>query len=410
MSRTNTPSSAVIRRALTFSLVFTGALVAGRLPADDSPFTPGAPERTVRFEKRLLAIDANEGSAVVDVNRDGKLDIIAGRNWYAAPDFVPRPVREMGEFSDYCHSNGDHIHDVNGDGWPDVVASSFLDEGVWWYENPGKDTLEKGLLWKAHLLQKTHGENEVNYLRDIDRDGTPELIVDRWLPDSPLAVYGIHRDQDGGAYHLERFELSPHGNDHGMGFGDIDGDGREDILSGRGWWQRPEGDPLRTPWAFHADWQLPGASCPMLVVDLTGDGRNDVLWGRGHDFGLYWREQLEPESGKTQWREHLIDKSYSQNHCLHLADLDGDGDDELITGKRVRAHSGNDPGGKDPSCLYYYDWDRDALRFTRYTIDEGNGVGTGLQINAVDLDGDGRIDLVMSGKSGAWVLWNQGRR
>ncbi|HLU49500.1 MAG TPA: VCBS repeat-containing protein, partial [Planctomycetota bacterium] len=375
--------------ALHIVLLAAAILAVGGIPAlrADDAVAIGDPASAVRFEKQLLAIDANEGSAIVDVDQDGKLDVVAGRFWFQAPRFVPRPVRQIAEFGDYCHSNSDLIHDVNGDGWPDVIASSFLDEGVWWYENPKKETLEKGLLWKAHLLAKTHGENEVNYLRDLDGDGKPELVVNRWAANSPLWVYGLKRTSE--AFGLERFDLSPHGNDHGMGFGDINGDGREDILSGRGWWERPEGDPLRNEWTFHQDWQLSGASCPMLVVDLTGDGRNDVIWGRGHDFGLYWREQLEPESGKTRWREHLIDKSYSQNHCLHLADIDGDGKDDLITGKRVRAHSGNDPGGKDPSCLYYYTWDRDARRFTRYTIDEGNGVGTGLQINTGDLDGDG---------------------
>jgi hypothetical protein len=364
--------------------------------------------RALRFEKRLLAVSANEGSAVVDVDRDGHLDIVAGRSWFRAPDFVPYPVREIGEFSDYLHSNSDLIHDVNGDGWPDVVSSSFLDEGIWWYENPGRETLEKGLLWKPHLFRKTHGENEANYLRDIDGDGTPELVVNRWKPNSELRVYRFAKSSDGSPA-LDVHELCSEGNEHGIGFGDINGDGREDILSGRGWWERPEGDPLRSKWTFHADWSFAGASCPMIVVDLNRDGRNDVIWGRGHDFGLYWREQLPPLEGRTQWKETTIDKSFSESHCLAWADLDGDGTSELITGKRVRAHSGNDPGGMDPSCFFYYEWDAEKQRFVRYTIDEANGVGSGLQINVVDIDADGAVDIIVSGKSGTWLLRNMGR-
>ncbi len=75
----------------------------------------------------------------------------------------------------------------------------------------------------------------------------------------------------------------------------------------------------------------------------------------------------------------------------------------------MRAHSGNDPGGKDPTCFYYYKWSRQTKRFTRYTIDEKGGVGTGLQINTTDLNGDGALDIVVGGKSGTWVLLNQGR-
>ena len=385
------------------------ACPSGDLAAEGERVSPviGNAVDTIKFSKQRLIISANEGNAVADINRDGQLDIVAGRNWYAAPDFVPRPLRQIDEFADYLHSNGDHVFDVNGDGWPDVFASSFHNEGVWWYENPKGENLDKGLLWKAHLLRKTHGENEVNYLRDIDGDGVPELIVNRWRKNSPLVAWRL-RMANGGGYTLEEHVLSPKGNAHGFGFGDINGDGREDILSGMGWWERPTGDPLKGEWAFHAEWTLEGASCPMLVLDLTGDGRNDIIWGKGHDYGLYWSEQ-QSTGGAIGWKEHLIDSSYSQSHCLHWADVDGDGEGELITGKRVRAHSGNDPGGKEPTCLYYYEWDRQKRRFARYTIDEKGGVGTGLQINTIDLNGDGSLDIVVGGKSGTWILRNLGR-
>ncbi len=165
-----------------FCAAALGLWPSGDLAAEGERVSPaiGNAADTVKFSKQRLIISANEGNAVADINRDGQLDVVAGRNWYAAPDFVPRPLRQIDEFADYLHSNGDHVFDVNGDGWPDVFASSFHNEGVWWYENPKGENLEKGLLWKAHLLKKTHGENEVNYLRDIDGDGVPELIVNRW--------------------------------------------------------------------------------------------------------------------------------------------------------------------------------------------------------------------------------------
>ncbi|MCZ6794925.1 MAG: VCBS repeat-containing protein [Planctomycetota bacterium] len=391
---------------LLFGLVvFPLSLAAPEAP--DAPLL-GDPRETVKFSKKLLVVSANEGSAIADIDRDGRLDVVAGRNWYRAPEFVPHALRHVEEFADYLHSNGDHVLDVNGDGWPDVLSSSFHDQGVWWYENPGAAGLEKGLLWKTHLLRKTHGENEVNYVRDIDGDGRPELIVNRWRENAPLVAWKLVEKD--GSWTLEERELSPRGNAHGMGFGDINGDGREDILSGWGWWERPAGKPLENEWRFHRDWTLRGASCPMIVTDLNADGRNDVIWGRGHDYGLYWREQLPPGAdGRSRWREHVIDRTYSQAHCLHRADIDGDGEAELITGKRVRAHSGKDPGGEDPTCLYYYKWDRKKSRFTRYTIDEKGGVGTGLQVRTADLDGDGRLDIVVGGKSGSWVLRNRGR-
>ena len=145
-----------------------------------------------------------------------------------------------------------------------------------------------------------------------------------------------------------------------------------------------------------------------LLHDLDGDGRNDIIVGNSHDFGLYWWQQQKPDAdGNLTWKKHLIDDRFSQPHCLHMADLDGDGQEDLITGKRVLAHNGKDPGGLEPPCLYYYTLDRKSLRFTRHTIDEGN-VGGGLQIRTGDLNADGRLDIAVAGKTGTYILINQG--
>ena len=132
--------------------------------------------------------------------------------------------------------------------------------------------------------------------------------------------------------------------------------------------------------------------------------------GCPHDYGLYWWEQGEPKpDGTTTWTEHLIDDSWSQAHSLVWADLDGDRQGELITGKRVRGHAGRDPGGKDPECLFYYTWDASAREFTRHDISPfGGGVGAGMQICVADLNEDSRPDIAVSGKTGTWVLLSQG--
>ena len=363
----------------------------------------------LKFQKKLLLVSPNEGCAVADVNCDGKPDIIAGTNWFAAPDFVPRPLRSIDEFqNDYLKNNGDHAYDVNGDGWPDVISGDWMGDEIHWYENPGKAGLEKGLRWTPHLLKKTRGENEAMFLRDLDGDGVPEILVNCWKADAPLVAWKLVKT-DGEAT-LERHALGEKGCGHGMAFGDVNGDGREDILVQVGWYERPEGDVLNTEWKLHSDWNRPHGSCPFLVVDLNGDGRNDIIWGDGHDYGLLWLEQQAPaEDGTTQWKEHVIDKSFSQAHYLVWIDLDGDGQEELITGKRVRGHAGRDPGGKEPACLYYYEWDRSAGEFTRYTISEKEGIGIGMQIRTADFNGDGRLDIAVPGKTGTWVLINQGK-
>jgi hypothetical protein len=367
-------------------------------------------DSALRFKIVPLAVDANEGIAVGDIDGDGKLDLVAGRNWYQGDQWVARPLRIIEDWNGYVQSNGDFLFDVNGDGRLDVIAGSFLPTEVHWYENPGDEALRLGKLWPKHLLVDTgDSTNEGQLMVDIDGDGRPEWIVNSWKKGVPMRIWRMvdcPPQPSGAIVKLVPATLGEQANGHGIGVGDLNGNGRLDVLVGEGWYEQPESDLWNQPWKFHRDWDL-HASLPMLVRDLDGDGRNDLVFGYGHDYGLFWWKNLGPDdSGKIQWKETLIDRGFSQPHVLVWADLDGDGQDELITGKRYYAHNGGDPGGQEPPCLYYYKWDPQSVNFKRFTIDEGR-VGTGLQIVAQDLNGNGKADIAVAGKSGTYVLLQQ---
>jgi len=372
--------------------------------------TPAA----VTFRAQLLHKDNNEGCAVGDVNNDGKLDVVAGEFWYAAPDFQQRPLRKLAPFGkDYLQNNGDHLHDLNMDGWLDVVAGGFTVTEVHWYENPGAQGLKTDALWKPRLLVDTKtDQNEITYLHDIDGNGQPEYFENSWNDGYPMLVWRFAMAGGEGAT-LVRHVIGPDVNGHGMGFGDLNGDGRQDIVFKNGWYEAPRANPFDGPWKLHRDFEFPHASCPILVTDLNGDNRHDIIWADGHNYGLFWEEQKErTPDGATHWQQHLIDKSFSQAHALAWEDIDNDGAPELITGKRYYAHSGGDPGAEDPVVMYYFDWDRATLTFTRHTISQGKrgeGPGIGLQIRVADLDGDGWKEIITPGKSGTHVLWNLGK-
>lgn len=409
-----------------FRFASLGALLIAvvLVPADQS-----VAQGPVKFKVQRLTVDANEGIDVADVDKDGKIDVIAGRNWYRAPDFVPHPLRSIEDWNGYVTSNGDFAFDVNGDGWVDLVAGSFLATEIYWFENPKIEGLRLGQMWKKQLLidsQLSHNEGAL--FTDVDGDNIPEYIVNSWNKKNPVVAWKFTKEDrtetvtvkvkgkktqkevTKSVPSLSKILIGETANGHGMAFGDLNCDGRMDVLVGEGWYEQPAETSPDKQWIYHADWADWHAAVPCLVVDVNEDGKNDIIWAKGHDFGIYWWEVTGQDAdGTLQWKEHEIDSTFSQAHALHLADLDGDGQLELLTGKRVRAHNGGDPGGKEPAVVCYYDWDRKSLKFTKHVIDSSGKVGIGLQIRTVDLNGDGKIDIALAGKSGTHILINQGR-
>jgi hypothetical protein len=359
----------------------------------------------VVFEKRQLdPVFRSEGVAVGDFNGDGKLDIAAGSVYYAAPDWKMHSILEKpNAFSPSAYSDAffTFAADINRDGRTDVMTIGLPGGPTWWFENPGA----AGGAWKRYVAVTVTNSESPAWV-DVCGDGRPELVCgyspDAKNPDSPqrrMALAGPGKDPRA-LWPIYTFSAADCPGSakyaHGLGVGDINGDGRKDVVVKGGWWENP--GTSAPQWTFHPA-NLGEDCAQMLVYDFDGDGDNDVLSTSAHRFGIWWHEQT-PQG----WKNHEIDKSFSQTHAVCLADINGDGLPDFVTGKRWWAHMGHDPGADMPAVVVWFELARKNGRptWTKHLIDDDSGVGT--QFEVADVGGDGLLDVVTSNKKGVYYF------
>jgi len=377
----------------------------------------------------------DEGANFGDFNHDGKMDIVSGPFWYEAPDFKKgheyRPATAsfkhpaaggteniagfegaLGTNNAYSDDFLTFVYDFNGDGWPDILVIDFPGKAAHWFENPKG----AGGHWASHLILDSVDDESPTFL-DINGDGKPDLVcihegcfgyaaADWSDPSKPWKFHPITPNGKWGKF------------THGLGVGDVNGDGRMDLLEKDGWWEQPpslENDPV---WIFHPFPFAPGGAAQMFAYDVNGDGLNDVITCLNpHGYGLVWWEQSRAGTNIT-FKQHIIMAQtetgsrfgvhFSQPHSMALVDVDGDGLLDIVTGKRFWAHGRNglDPESHDfPAVLYWFQLVRHAnghADFVPHLIDDDSGVGT--QVVAGNIVNQKFPDIVVGNKKGTFLF------
>lgn len=358
--------------------------------------------RRIEWEKTKIDDGAYESAGVFDVNNNGVLDIVCGGFWYEGPNWKKHKLCDVLAEGEYFDDFSTIAMDINGNGFLDFATGGWWGKKLVWRENPQGKPVE----WKTHVIDEC-GSIETTRAWDIDGDGRLEIVPN--TPMAPLAFYKLITDANGkGTGKFRKVQISPDKSGHGLGFGDITGNGKGSLIVANGWWE-PQGDPVNEPWTFHQEFELGNSSIPVIVTDFNGDGLAELIVGQAHGYGLDYYQQQIGSDGKRTWVKHPIDPYFSQYHDMLWVDIDGDGECELVTGNRYRAHCGKEAGETDVVGLYYFKWTGEG--FAKQVIDHGvvgQASGTGIFFSVVDLDGNGRLDIVAPGKEGLYVFRNLG--
>jgi hypothetical protein len=398
-----------------------------------------APEMTASNFKRVQLTDRfyAEGISAGDINKDGVVDAVSGPYGYLGPAYERaveiyrpsvNPIANPTNGGHYTDNFLNYVYDFTGDGWNDYLKVNF--NGAYLYVNPKGESR----YWSMFQVTEVGVSSETTQLGDIDGDGKSELLGS--IGSAANRVIGYWKPGADATARWTWVPISEKGDwgGHGYGLGDLNDDGKVDIIQGSGWWAQPAAGAASGVWAFTpvpfgrgTDAFIRGAD--MFAYDVNGDKLPDVITSLfAHGPGLVWFEQQKAAGGAVTWKMHMImdrpeasaderktweiaDKSFvfTELHAVQVIDMDGDGLKDIVSGKRWLSHGfeWGENDRDDPPVVAWFKLVRKAggqVEFVPHVIN--NYVGLGTQIAVTDVNGDSRPDVLTAARKGAHIFLN----
>lgn len=413
--------------------IVTAEMAQGSDPDEVSIFNNGGDG--LSWTKQVLSVDGSHSMRLMDIDNDGDIDLF-GANWQGNTVELWKNLSCQEQLGSWERHQIDEdkgwqavfitAGDLNGDKFPDVIT------GKWWYVNPGNANSQ----WTRHTI----GEplNNMAAVIDLDKDGDLDILGTQgvgsdvnssfvWAQNDGSGNFAIFDNIEAGegdflqgvatgTFQLHsnmEIMLSWHGSDQGvqrllvpddpttatwtwekisqasqdedLSSGDIDGDGDNDLLLGTKW-LRNDGDTWPEFTVFNTG-ENPDRN---ELVDLNGDGKLDALVGYeaiSEKGVLAWYAQ--GSDATSPWTEHVISDSIIGPMSLDVADMDHDGDLDVIAGE----HNLNEP---DKAHLFVFEnVDGSGREWAVHLVYTGDEHHDGAQVVDIDLDGD--LDILSIG-------------